>query len=480
MRAACGTLVRRMALRNHLDRFIHHPRTDVAVAALIVASILVLLVEFSEALDPGTAHVLALVSHLFTALFIVELGIRFWVAPSKRQFFRAYWLDIVAVIPFARSLRTFRLLRLLRLFRAGTLLSRSLAGFRMAFREGRSEVLVIVVTIFVIVTFSGFAIHFLEAHNPDFASLTHSLLWGIMSLIAGEPIGGDPSTLAGKLLLLAVMLGGLTVFAMFTGVITAVMVRRLRGSLEVKAMEISELAGHILICGWNRQGLLMLAELQADPELRRRAVVMVGEFGEALPFSSSGISEEHLYVVRGDPTRVDVLRQANATRATCAVLLADRLVDRLDQDRDARTILSALTLEKLNPGIYTIAQLLSREGEEHLRLAGVEEVVVSDELGASLVTTSIRNHGILSMVHTLVGSHDGNRLHKISPPAPLYGRPIGELAAHYKQRHDALVVAVEHCREGRREYIVNPPSDTVLAPGDKLIIIATCEPVETS
>lgn len=468
-----------MTLKNRLDRFIHHPRTDLVVAGLIVVSILVLLVEFSEAVDPATAHMLALVSHFFTAVFIAELGIRFWVAPSKRQFFRTYWLDIVAVIPFARSLRTFRLLRLLRLFRAGTLLSRSLAGFRMAFREGRSEVMVIVVTIFVIVVFSGFAIHFLEAHNPDFASLSHSLLWGVMSLIAGEPIGGDPRTLVGKLLLLAVMLGGLTVFAMFTGVITAVMVRRLRGSLELKAMEIDELDGHILICGWNRQGLLMLTELQADPKLRGRAVVMVGEYGEKLPFTVPGISEERLYIVRGDPTRVDVLRQANATKASCAVLLADRLVDRLDQDRDARTILAALTLEKLNPRIYTIAQLLSREGEEHLRLAGVEEVVVSDELGASLVTTSIRNHGILSMVHTLVGSHEGNRLHKISPARQFLGRPLGEVSAHYKQRFDALVVAVEHCREGRRQYVVNPPSDTVLAPGEKLIIIATREPIET-
>lgn len=468
-----------MGTRERLDRFIHHPRTDLAVAVLIVASILVLLVEFSEAVDPATAQVLAVVSHVLTAVFVVELAIRFWVAPSKRRFFRAYWVDIVAVIPFARSLRAFRLLRLLRLFRAGTLVARSATGVRLALREGRSEMAVIVVTMLVIVTFSGFAIHFLEAHNPDFASLGHSLLWGVMSLVSGQPTGGDPVTVPGKLLALVVMVGGLTVFAMFTGVVTAVMVRRMRGGLELKAMEIQDLDGHILICGWNRQGGLMLAELQADPELSDRSVVVVGELGEQLPLTELGVSQERLYVVRGDSTRVDVLRRANAARASCAVLLADRLVDRLDQDRDARTILTALTLEKLNPAIYTIAQLLSREGESHLRLAGVEEVVVSDELGASLVTTSIRNHGILSMVHELVGSHTGHRLHKVVPPAELVGRPMGEIGARYKTRHDALVVAVEHKREGRREYVVNPPADAVLGPGEKLIVIAAREPAET-
>lgn len=136
---------------------------------------------------------------------------------------------------------------------------------------------------------------------------------------------------------------------MFTGVVTAVMVRRMRGGLELKAMEIQDLDGHILICGWNRQGGLMLAELQTDRELADRSVVLVAEFGEQLPLTEQGVVHERLYVVRGDPTRVDVLRRANATRASCAVLLADRLVDRLDQDRDARTILTALTSKSSTP-----------------------------------------------------------------------------------------------------------------------------------
>lgn len=467
-----------MTLRERAGRFIDHPRTDLVVAGLIVASILVLLVEFSEAVTPATAEALAGASHVFTAIFILELAIRLWVAPSKRRFFAIYWLDIVAVIPYARSLRAFRLLRLLRLFRAGQLLSRSATGLRAAFREGRSEVLVIAVTIVVIVTFSGFAIHFIEAKNPDFASLSHSLLWGLMSLISGEPTGGEPRTLLGKLLSLLVMLGGLTVFAMLTGVVTAVMVRRLRGGLELKAMEIEDLKEHILICGWNRQGSLMLAELDADPVLRGRAVVAVGEFRETLPLSDLEVSQERIHVVRGDPTRVDVLRRANAGRASCAVLLADRLVDRLDQDRDARTILTALTLEKLNPHIYTIAQLLSREGEEHLRLAGVEEVVISDELGASLVTASIRNHGILSMVHALVGSQEANRLFKVTPPQALLGSSLREVGEHYRRHHDALVVALEEKRGGRREYIVNPTPDAVLKADQNLIVIAAHDPTE--
>lgn len=82
------------------------------------------------------------------------------------------------------------------------------------------------------------------------------------------------------------------------------------------------------------------------------------------------------------------------------------------------------------------------------------------------------------MVHALVGSHEGHRLHKVVPPAALVGQPMGEIGSRYKTVYDALVVAVEHEREGRREYVVNPPADAALGPGEKLIVIAAREPVE--
>ena len=69
------------------------------------------------------------INDAITALFAVELSLRFWVAPKKTRFFERYWIDILAVLPLVRPLRLFRVLRVLRLFRAGVLFRRRIRWF---------------------------------------------------------------------------------------------------------------------------------------------------------------------------------------------------------------------------------------------------------------------------------------------------------------------------------------------------------------
>ena len=463
-------------LKRRLDRFINNKVTDLVVALLIMLSILLLLMGFSEAFDPQVSILFEQAGELLTILFIIELTIRFYVAANKRLFFRRYWLDILAVIPWARSLRVFRVLRLLRIFRAGTLLARSLETFRAVFVEGRGEALVILVTIFILVVITGLGIHLIEPVQEDFDEVGESIWWSLLSLIAGEPIGGFPQSLFGKILTVVVMLGGLTVFAMFTGLVSAVMVKRLRSEAEVKAMEISEMENHILLCGWNRLALLLFDELAGDPELAQRPIVVIGEFEDLDVLKLAGAHRDRIYPLNGDPTRVDVLEQAGAHRASYAILLADRLTKRSDQDRDARTILTALTLEKMKPDIYTVAELLSREGTEHLRMAGVEEVIIGDEIASSLIATSIRSRGVMPMVEELFTARYGCRFFKVPTPKAFVNRPFAEVAAAMKTQYEALVVGVDRSQEHGSRVITNPPADEILQESDRLVLIAKKPP----
>ena len=58
------------------------------------------------------------------------------------------------------------------------------------------------------------------------------------------------------------------------------------------------------------------------------------------------------------------------------ILLRDEVVPRSEQDRDARTVLAALTAERMTDGLYTVAELHDAESREILEMAGVEEIVV--------------------------------------------------------------------------------------------------------
>lgn len=463
-------------LKTRLRTFINHKYTDLTISLMIIVSVLLLLLEYSKMFDRQMTDWFMLVGDGFTVIFIFELSIRYYVAKNKRRFFSKYWLDIIAVIPWMRSLRGFRALRLLRLFRAGALLSRSLSIFKLVFIKGRSDTVVVFATLVIIVLTAGFIFHFHEPPDSGYNDMEQSLWWSLFSLIAGEPIGQTPLSTLGKVIMVIVMLGGLTVFAMFTGLVTAVMVRRMNSELEVKAMEIEDLSGHIIICGWNRMGTQLFSEFRTDPDLSRLPVVVVAQFGELDILDIAGAHRDLVYPLNGDPTRVEMLEKAGTKKATYAILLADTLTKREDQDRDARTLLTALTLEKMNPEIYTVAELLSSESTNHLRMAGVEEVAVRGEITSNMLATCLRNRGLMSMVHEVFTSSFGSQFYKCRPPQDLAGEPFSVVMAELKDRYDILVVGIDKGDDAHSEVETNPPKDTVVEAGHKLVIIGNEPP----
>jgi len=454
-----------------LDRALQHKTTDFLVIALIFFS--VGLIVFEVTLSPESPYLVPIqrAGDLVTGIFILELSLRYLVAPKKKRYFSTYWVDILAVLPILRPLRFLRALRLLRVFRAGILLSRQVSFVAAVFREGLGEHIIIVAVIFMVVFCASIGLVWVEGNkNPAFAELKGNLWWSTFSLIAGEPIGDLPQTPVGKIFLIFIMLGGLTVFAMFTGVVVAVMQDRLRMGLEVRDVELEQLRDHILICGWNRAGKLIVEELQAD---KPSGIVVVAETDAASSLDSAQVDRGRLFWVREDYASVTVLRKVGADKAKMAILLADKSKPRSDQDRDARTVLAALIIEKLNQNIFTCAELLNRENETHLKMAGVEEVIVGDEYSGSLMASAAINRGIVSMLNELLTYKYGNQFYKLLVPQAWDGMRFGQAYEMMKEQYDAIPIAVEPGQTGERtQPEVNPAASRTLKAGELLLYIS--------
>lgn len=465
------------SLKSRLDRFIHAPQTEVVLALLILMSVILVIAEIVLETSAPNYRLIQVLQTGLTLVFVVELAIRYSIARNKQRFFRNYWLDLIAVLPFPSALKILRLLRLLRLLRVGILLNRNLHRFSSTVAVSWGTQLGILSIVGLIVLVGALAIYLLEGgQNPAFNSLGDALWWSFFTLVSGEPIGGEPKTNAGRLVTLLVMMGGLTTFAVLTGVISALMVQRLRSVMEAKYLELDELRNHIVICGWNRSAHLLIEELQADPAMRHRPIVVVAEFTETpeRELKRSDRSLIHFYV--GDYTTIDVLENAGIYHASRAILLADATHPRSDQDRDARTVLAALTIEKLQPSIYTCAQLLDRKNNVQLRVAGVEDVIVADELASHLIATSARNKGSAEMMAELLTVQIGNQIYKIPVPEAWVGLTFWMATERLKTEADAILVAVEQMVEGRRTTLVNPPKDVPIKLDDYLIVIARSQP----
>ena len=460
-------------VKRRLRRLINHPFTELIVMVAIIASVMLVLYEFSLNEHHPDFIWIETVNDLFTMFFVVELALRFYVEQRKSRFVRKYWLDMIAVLPFFRSFRVLRVVRLLRLFRFGMILTRKIARWSGPIRVIKAEYVIVAVAILVVVLMGGFSMRVVEGRrNQDFDTLNEALWFATMTLIGGEPIGGQPLTPIGRLITVTLMVSGLTVFAIFTATVSAVMVNSLK-NLQFHAIEIDDLENHVVLCGWNRAGQLVIEELLRDARFPH--IVLISENSSLAqdPFFRGVIDQ--VFLLQGDYTRIDVLKESGIERASYAMLLADATHERTTQDRDARTVLAAMLIEKLNKSIYTVVQLLNRDNETSLRQVGVEEIIVSDEYVGNIMATVTKNRGIVSMLDELLTSKYGHQFFKCAVPEELVGLNVGEAVGELKRRYEATLIGVD-LGEGRtimETMLVNPPSSLVLASTHQLIIASS-------
>lgn len=448
--------------------------------ALVLVSVVLTLCEFTltSTATPETRSLLVqieLVNDLITLVFAIELSLRFVACPLKRRFFQEYWIDILAVLPLFRvfrSVRVIRLFRLVRLLRMFGVASRLAMHFPEILRRGALEYVFVCGLLALTVLFGTGAMMVFEGHptgNSEQAfDLQDSFWFSVYSLFAGEPIPGPPQTIGGRLVAVFVMFMGLTIFAMFTGTVSAFMVERLR--TESGIVDWDSLENHIIICGWNSKAEIIVAEFRASAAASQRPIAVITQFEGEPPTLAPDIRKTVRFL-NDDFTRIAALEQVGVHRAKTCIIMADTSGGRSEQDADARTILAALTVEKLNPAVYTCAELMNRSYASHLKMGHVNDFVVSGEYGGYMLAQAAMNRGLMGVFSELLTYQRGNEFYRTAIPEEWLGKHFNDLFTQLKLTHNAILVAV-HAPSG--EMIVNPSHHT-FAEGDEIVVIAEQE-----
>jgi len=457
------------SLRRRADRFIHHRAVEYGLLVLISLSVASLVLELFVVEGPMRSAMMW-AGDALTVVFWFELSIRWWVARKKRRFFARYWVDILSVLPLARPLRVFRVLRVLRLFRAGVLLSRRVGAFRGGIGSSANDLIALAFSTVVLVLAAAMVLNVGEgAVNPAFAKFEDALWFAMLSVVGGEPIGATPTSELGRWTTLGLMIGGMSIFGLFVGTVSAGMVTRLSNGLGVQRMELDEMDGHIVVFGWNDAGPALLRELFTPGHDMSRGVVLVTEVGPvptSVPFDQ--IQPDLFLHVVGDYVRIDLLEEVQMARASTAILLTDHLVPRSAADRDARTVAAALTIERMAPGLYTVAQLTSPQHTEILRMAGVEEIVVGDWFAGMIIGSATRNRGLVAVLDEILTARHGNSFHSVPAPDSWDGKTVSELVSALHNRHRAVVISVGG--------VVNPGPEHRVRVGDAIVVLSPDRP----
>jgi len=313
-----------------------------------------------------------------------------------------------------------------------------ISGFVAVLHRERVFNLLLAVTLLVLLGALGFSL-FEHREGTWIDRFATGVWWALVTLTT---VGyGDvvPTSFAGRVVGVGLMLGGLLSLSLLTATVASVFIsrkfRRERGLEAIKT------ANHILILGWHYDGEFLLDQL-----LRRLPspipVVLVNKLP---PEQLEGLKERFatydLQYLWGDSSREEILEKANVRTAIKAVILVDRQEGETAEQVDQRTLLTALTLKSMNSKIRVLVELLRPENRAHLERAGVEEVLIRGQYDSSLLAGALASPGLFHIFTTLL-SVEGQNLWAVEVPSRFHGRPLRELSGYLKERHQALPVAI--------------------------------------
>jgi voltage-gated potassium channel len=169
------------------------------------------------------------------AVFTVEYLLRIYFARPRRQYIFSFFgiIDLLAILPFyvglgvdVRSIRAFRLLRLLRILKVARY-SAAVQRFYVALRIAKEELIVYLSATLVLLYLSALGIYYFEhdAQPDKFTSVFDALWWAVATFTT---VGyGDvyPVTAGGRLFTFFVLLIGLGIVSVPTGIIAAALAK---------------------------------------------------------------------------------------------------------------------------------------------------------------------------------------------------------------------------------------------------------------
>jgi len=220
---------------------------------------------------------------------------------------------------------------------------------------------------------------------------------------------------------------------------------------------VTELNHHVILCGFGRNGQQAARTLKNH---NMEFVVIEKEkesLEKALPFFP-----ELIYLV-GDGTDDDLLRKAGIEKATA-------LITALPVDAD--NVFIVLSARGLNQKLHIISRASEESSYPKLKKAGADNVIMPDKIGGSHMATLISKPDVIEFMDFL-SSEDGESVNMESVPYELLPPSIKDKPLKVVMEWNKTGVNCLGIKNREGKFIINPPDETLVTEGCKVIVFGT-------
>ena len=220
---------------------------------------------------------------------------------------------------------------------------------------------------------------------------------------------------------------------------------------------IDKLNGHVIICGYGRNGQ------QASQTLKAHNVpfVVIEKDEERM----ERISSDHptLIFLLGDGTEDEVLKRAGVENAKA-------LITTLPEDAD--NVFIVLSARSLNQKIQIISRASDPNSIIKLRKAGADNVIMPDRIGGTHMATLVSKPDVIEFIDFLSGE-EGESINMESVsfndlPDAIKDKTLKEVMNWRKTGVNCIGI-----KNSEGKFIINPPEDVVIGEGMKVIVLGT-------
>lgn len=231
---------------------------DIALFALIVASVLAVMLESVASIRESYGDALRIAEWGFTILFTIEYGLRLVCLGNPRRYAGSFYglIDLFSILPTylslgfegAQSLLVVRSFRLLRVFRVLKLVRLSTEAETLwgAIKASRHKISVFLGTVLMLAVIMGTLMYVFEGEANGVYDIPTGIYWAITTI---STVGyGDisPHTPIGKFITAVAMILGYGLIAVPTGIVSVELAHAARLSVSTNTCPQCKKEGHDL------------------------------------------------------------------------------------------------------------------------------------------------------------------------------------------------------------------------------------------